>query len=146
RTMLVVREAGTLTLINSVRLGEAGLASLDALGVVKHVVRLGAFHGRDDPFYRHHYGAELWALAESAHADGREADRALDEDGELPIRGARLLRFRSAAQPEAALLLPHGGGTLVTCDAIQNWTGLDPFFAPETFAMFQAQGLIGEAN
>lgn len=46
RTMLVVREAGELTLINTVRLDPAGLRSLEALGTVKHVMRLGAFHGK----------------------------------------------------------------------------------------------------
>ena len=44
------------------------------------------------------------------------------------------------------VVLPHAGGTLVTCDAIQNWCGPDPFFAPDTFSMFRAQGLIHEAN
>src|SRR5262245_30842796 len=77
RTMLVVREAGVLTLINTVRLDPSGLEALEALGKVQHVLRLGAFHGRDDPFYRDRYGAQLWALPGSSHADGREADRLL---------------------------------------------------------------------
>jgi hypothetical protein len=146
RTMLVVREAGVLTLVNTVRLDDAGLAALEALGTVRHVIRLGAFHGRDDPFYRDRYAAELWALPGSSHADGREPEHVLDETSEPPIRAARLLKFHSARHPEAALWLPHSGGTLVTCDAIQNWSGPDPFFAPDTFAMFSAQGLIREAN
>jgi hypothetical protein len=146
RTMLVVREAAALTLVNTVRLDDAGLAALDAVGQVKHVMRLGAFHGRDDPFYRDRYAAQLWALPGSSHADGRAPDRELDETSELPIRGARLLEFQSSRHPEAALWLPHSSGTLVTCDAIQNWSGPDSFFAPDTFAMFDAQGLIREAN
>jgi hypothetical protein len=143
RTMLVLRDAKELTLINSVRLDAAGLAELDALGTVKHVIRLGAFHGRDDPFYCDHYGAALWALPGSAHGDGRDADRVLEEP--LP-HGARVFVFRSAKYPEAALRLPHGGGTLVTCDAIQNWASADRFFSPETAAVFEAQGLIAPAN
>lgn len=146
RTMLIVREAGELTLINTVRLDPAGLRSLEALGTVKHVMRLGAFHGRDDPFYRERYDALLWALPGSAHADGREADRLLSEVTELPLRSARLLEFRSAKHPEAALLLSLEGGILVTCDAIQNWSSVDAFFSAETGAMFAAQGLIREAN
>jgi hypothetical protein len=145
RTMLVVREAGDLTLINSVRLDAAGLAALELLGSVKQVIRLGAFHGRDDPFYRDRYAASLWALPGSAHADERDADRSLSE-AEAPLRGARVCVFRSAKHPEAALLLPGHGGILVTCDAIQNWARADPFFSAETAAMFEAQGLIRQAN
>ena len=73
RTMVVVRTGEALTLINTVRLDDAGLRELDALGEVRHVVRLGAFHGRDDPFYCDRYGAELWALPAAEHADGRRA-------------------------------------------------------------------------
>jgi hypothetical protein len=146
RTMLVVRAGTDLSLVNTVRLDAAGLAALDALGTVKHIIRLGAFHGRDDPFYRDHYGAELWTLPESAHGDGRGPDCVLGEDSVLPLSGARLHVFRSAKHPEAALLLPHQGGVLVTCDAIQNWSHVDPFFSAETGNMFKAQGLIREAN
>jgi len=145
RTMLVVRDAGELTLINSVRLDDVGLTALEALGTVRRVIRLGAFHGRDDPFYRDRYQAALWALPGSDHADARDADRFLSEADE-PLKGARVFVFRSAKHREAALLLPVEGGTLVTCDAIQNWATSDRFFSPETAAMFAAQGLIRPAN
>lgn len=142
RTMLVVREGARLIVVNSVRLDEEGLTALDALGDVTDIVRLGAFHGRDDPFYRDRYGARLWAVPSSAHGDGRPEDRALVAGGDLPIAGASLHVFTSAAQPEAALLLPRAGGVLVTCDAIQNWAVVDRFFSPQTGAMFQAAGFI----
>jgi hypothetical protein len=41
RTMTVVREDGALTLLNTVRLDDDGLAALDRLGQVRHVVRRG---------------------------------------------------------------------------------------------------------
>ena len=56
RNMTVIREGNDLTLINSVRLSEQGLTELDALGQVKHVIRLAGFHGMDDPFYKDRYG------------------------------------------------------------------------------------------
>ena len=62
RNMTIVREAGRLTLINSVRLDAGGLAELDALGEVVNVVRIGDMHGIDDPFYVDLYGATFWAL------------------------------------------------------------------------------------
>ncbi|WP_114287969.1 hypothetical protein [Candidatus Halocynthiibacter alkanivorans] len=48
RNMTVIRDGGALTLINTIRLDDAGLDALDALGLVRHIVKLGAYHGRDD--------------------------------------------------------------------------------------------------
>lgn len=146
RTMTVVREDGALTLVNTVRLDDAGLAALEALGRVRHVVRLGAFHGRDDPFYCDRYGAALWALPTATHADGRATDRALAPDAPLMLADAAAFEFTSSRFPEAALLLAREGGILVTCDAIQNWTAVDRFFSPQCGALFAAQGMIRPAN
>ena len=146
RTMTVVCEDGALTLINTVRLDDAGLAALAALGDVRHVVRLGAFHGRDDPFYCDRYGATLWALPAATHADGRATDRTLAPGGPFPVSDGAVFEFTSARLPEAAVLLAREGGILITCDAIQNWTHVDRFFSPQCGAMFEAQGLIRPAN
>jgi hypothetical protein len=144
--MTVLRQGRDLTLVNTVRLTEKGLRQLDSLGQVRHIVRLGAFHGRDDPFYRDHYGATLWALPEAEVADGRPADRALAAGGPFPAHRGIVFVFTTARFPEAAVLLPREGGILITCDAVQNWTHVDAFFSGETGALFVAQGLIGAAN
>jgi hypothetical protein len=146
RTMVVLREAGALTLLNTVRLDDEGLRDLDALGEVRHVVRLGAFHGRDDPFYCDRYGAVLWALPAAVHADGRAAERVLAPGGPFPARDGEVFVFDSARFPEAAVLLAREGGILITCDAIQNWTRVDRFFSPACGELFTAQGLIRAAN
>lgn len=146
RTMTIVRQGDELTLLNTVRLGEEGLRQLEQLGRVREIVRLGAFHGRDDPFYRDRYGATLWTLPNVETADGRPADRALVPGEPLPLRDGKLFVFTSARFAEAAMLLERDGGTLITCDAIQNWSRVDRFFSEETGSMFAAQGLIREAN
>ncbi len=145
RTMTIVRKAGELTLLNTVRLDDAGLRSLDALGRVRHVVRLGAFHGRDDGFFRERYGATSWALPGSMMPDGAVLDRELVEGPLSPIDGSVFV-FTSARWPEAAVLIPRDGGVLITCDAVQNWTHVDPFFSGETGKLFVDQGLIGAVN
>lgn len=145
RTMTVLREGGELTLVNTVRLTEPGLAELDALGRVRDVVRIGAFHGRDDPFYRDRYGARVWALPGVACEDGRPADATLDPDRSL-ARGGEVFVFSSAAFPEAAILLPQDGGILLTCDAVQNLPHVDSFFSKATGDAFLAQGRIRAAN
>lgn len=146
RTMVVLREGDELTLVNTVRLDDAGLRELDALGRVRHVVRLGAFHGRDDPFYCDRYDAALWALPDALHADGRATTHVLRDGGRFPAMAGEPLVFASARFPEAAVVLPRDGGVLLTCDAIQNWTHVDRFFSAATGELFTAQGLIAPAN
>ena len=93
RNMTVVRDGERLIIINSVRLSDEGLAQLDRLGKVTDVVRLGALHGRDDPFYVERYDAEYWALPDTVHESGLQASRALTADGPLPISDASLFEF-----------------------------------------------------
>lgn len=120
RNMAIVRDGRELTLFNAVRLDEAGEAALTALGEVKHVVKLGAFHGIDDPYYVDRFAPTLWAAADATHKRELTTDRVLEEGGDAPVPGATVFRFKCAASPELALRLPVGGGTLLTCDAITN--------------------------
>lgn len=110
RNMAIVRRGDELVAINSVRLTDDGEAQLAKLGKVKHVVRIGAFHGMDDPYFVDRYGATLWGPKGKALSN---ADKPLDGD---------VIHFEKAAHPEAAILLPQDGGTLITCDSYQNWT------------------------
>jgi len=123
RTMTVVRHDGDLTLINAVRLGDEGLAALTALGTIRNVVKIGV-HGMDDAFYVGEHGATPWALAGAEYAPGGTPAQPLTPDS-LPIPGAQFFAFELTNKPESALLLPHGGGVLVTCDAVQNWEHTD---------------------
>ncbi|MFT7520969.1 MAG: hypothetical protein ACI9MC_003120 [Kiritimatiellia bacterium] len=120
RNMTIVRHPGGLALFNTVRMNEAGLAALDALGEVTDVVRLGAFHGRDDAFYVERYGARMWAPEGCSE---RLSPTALNEDSDLPIEGAQVFVFHSATKPEAIVRLPDHGGVLIPCDSLQNWLG-----------------------
>lgn len=136
RRMTIVRQGERLVLVNSVRLDEAGLAALDKLGKVTDVLRLAAFHGMDDPFYRERYGAKVWAVAGQRYTAGfdtgadkvyLEPDRFMDRTTELPLPDARLLVIDSTP-PEANLLLAREGGVLVSGDSLQNWAGPDEYF------------------
>jgi hypothetical protein len=139
RNMSVVRDGDGLVLINSVRLDEAGLAALDAIGRVKHVVRLAGFHGMDDPFYKDRYGATVWAVAGQFYARGFgveppakpvfSADVMMDETTALPVAGARLYRFASAKVGEALLVLERDGGVIVSGDCLQNISDGDEYYS-----------------
>lgn len=121
RNMTVVRQGDELSLINSVRLTPEGEAELAKLGKVKHLLRIGAFHGADDPYYVDRYKPVLWAPPRTRH---QSPDLKTDQElvpGQSPIAGATVFAFDQAKRAEVALVLDHDGGVLVTCDAFQHW-------------------------
>jgi hypothetical protein len=145
RNMTVVRDGERLIIINSVRLGDEGLAELDKLGKVTDVVRLGSLHGRDDPFYVNHYGAEYWVMPGMEHETGLKATQTLAE-GSLPISDASLFEFKTTSLPEGILRLDREGGILVACDALQNWLTPDEFFSDSSRELMQKMGFFTPAN
>lgn len=155
RNMTVVREGDALVLVNSVRLDDAGLAALEALGRPAHVIRLAAFHGLDDRFYQTKYGAKVWAVEGSLYLPGFETDPSkayftpdhlMRADTALPIAGAELIRIASAKPPEGLLLLPREGGILISGDVLQNWAAPDAYFSFLGRVMMRAMGFIKPYN
>lgn len=128
RNMIVIRDGDDLTLVNTVRLDEAGLAQLDSLGTVRHLVKLGAFHGRDDAFYLNRYKVPLWAPSGMTYTRGEKTDRTLEPGMPGPSPDSSAFVFDTPKLPEAALLLKRHGGILITCDSLQNMTGPDEYF------------------
>ena len=121
RTMTVVRQGGELTLISPVRLDDPGLAALEALGNVRHVMRLGAFHGLDDAFYTERYGAEFWSFPGGTTYTTPAITHEMEENGALPFADATLFQFNGINEPEGAICLHRGAGILITVDAIQSY-------------------------
>jgi len=129
RNMAIVRDKGELTLINPVRMDEAGLAELDKLGKVAHVMRLVPSHGMDDPFYVDRYDAEFWSLEDGTIYNEPKITQPLIEGGALPFSNAKLFVFKHLHQSEAAIFLQpspqkEGGrdkGLLLTGDAVQSY-------------------------
>ena len=145
RNMTVIPDDDGLVLINTVRLNEAGLAALDALGPVRHILRIGGWHGSDDAFYKDRYGCPVSAVKGQRYFPGTDphkgqtyfqADHLLDEGSKLPIEGASLYVVHSDP-PEAILRIPAQGGTLITADALVHW--------PRTDKRFNLFGRIGMA-
>lgn len=137
RNMTIVREGDRLVLLNTVRLNEAGLRALDALGKVTDVVRLAANHGMDDPFYKDRYGAKVWVVRGQRYTAGFDTnspqtyftpDVEMDTATTLPLLGARLYIIDSKP-PEGLLHLERHNGTLVAGDCLQHWQKTDPYFS-----------------
>jgi len=121
RNMVVVKNGNELTLINSVRLNEEGQAALDALGTVKHVMKIG-FHGMDDAYYLDRYKAKYWHFDKDQLKNKSE----VFHDGlELPFPNSKLFLFKQTIKPEAAILIEREGGLLITCDSVQHWVPKD---------------------
>lgn len=132
RNMIILRDNNSLSLINTVRLDEKGLEALDNLGDVKHVINIGAFHGRDNAFYVDKYQAKLWTLEN------------LKE--QIPFPDCSLFIFETSRYPEGILHLAREEGILITCDSIKNWLAADKFFSDATAKMYEAQGFFGPAS
>jgi len=145
--MVIVRNGSVLTLVNTLRLNEEGLKELDKLGRVTQVIRLGAFHDRNDVFYLDLYKAKLWALKGMVHKDNRQADFIIGETTDIvPFPDASFFKFETALLPEAILHIVRLGGILITCDSIKNWTKVDEYFSKKTGKEFLDQGLIKPVN
>jgi hypothetical protein len=154
RNMTVFREGTRLVLVNSVRLGEAGLAELDALGTVTDVIRLAAFHGADDAFYKERYGAKIWAIQGQRYTAGfdheaadtyLEPDLEIDASTPLPLAGASVYLF-GTRPPEALLVLEREGGLVVAGDSLQNMAAVDSYFNWFGALMMKRLGFIVPHN
>jgi hypothetical protein len=154
RNMTVIEDEGRLVLVNSMRLDEAGLRALDALGRVTDVIRIGANHGMDDPFYRERYGARVWAVKGQRYTSGFdtksenvyfEPDEEIDETTPLPIAGARVYVIASAP-PEGLLLLRREGGVCIAADCLQHWHDVDDHFNWLGGALMRMFGFIKPFN
>lgn len=147
RNMVIIRNGSELTLVNTVRLNEEGFKKLNLLGNVTHIVRIGAFHGRDDAFYRNQYpAAQLWTLKGMTYERGLKSDRDLTPEGAMPFPGCSLFIFETSILPEGVLHIDREGGVLISCDGIQNITSTDAFYSPETARSFHDQGLVKPAD
>ncbi|HWN69816.1 MAG TPA: hypothetical protein VNM90_19375 [Haliangium sp.] len=146
RNMTIVRDQGQLTLINAVRLDDAGLAALDRLGKVTNVIKLGSMHGLDDAFYVDRYGAKLWALPGLTHESGLATDIELVPGGPMPFSGCSLFAFETSSRPEGILRLDRAGGILIAVDALQNWHGPDRFFDETSSKLMAQYGFFQPAN
>lgn len=132
RNMYIVREAGALTLINTLRLDAESLKKLDALGDVKHVIKLGDFHGRDDAFYLNRYDAQFWAIPGMTFTRGEQISRPLVGGQHGPINESTAFIFDTPDFIEAALYLNQHGGILFTCDSLQTTREPDKYFNEAT--------------
>ena len=120
RNMTIVRDDGALTLINAVRLDDAG--------------------------YVDRYGARLWALPGLTHESGLPTDVELVPGGPMPFSGCSLFTFETSARPEGILHLDRAGGILIAVDALQNWHGPDRFFDDSSAKLMGQYGFFQPAN
>lgn len=121
RNMAIVRQGDELSLINPIRVSREVELQIEALGSIKHIVRLGAFHGIDDPYYSEKYSASMWAQSGGSTYTVPKIDNEISAGCQLPFLNAEIIEFNGSMQSECVLLLKVGKGLLLTCDAIQNY-------------------------
>lgn len=160
RSMAIVKNPshGALTLINSIRLSETGLAELEQLGTVTNVIRIAGFHGRDDGFYRGRYGAKIYAIKGQVYKRKLDQKKINPEDGymlpdvwlneysELPLDAASFKLFHSCDPPEAIIVLSRDGGILIAGDSLQNTAEPDEFVNLPARLMMKKMGFYKPHN
>lgn len=155
RTMTIVRSKNSeggydLTLINALRLNDKALAQLSELGEVKHIVRLGSFHGVDDAFYVQHYAAKYWVVDGMKSAPGLAIEPEILSDTNLPFTNSRLFSFHGLTYPEAIIILSANdkrAGVAITTDAVQNHRSIfDINNSPLVSLAIWRIGLAGKAR
>jgi len=144
--MTIVRDGNKLSLINTVRLNDKGIDTLDAIGKVENVIRIGAFHGRHDAFYLDRYKAKFWALKGMKHDNNKITEIELVPNGRMPFPACALFMFETSIYPEGILHIAREGGILISCDSIKNWIAPDNFFSLETAILHKKQGFFGTAT
>jgi hypothetical protein len=133
RNMIILEEAGQLTLINPVRMNDDGLAELDKLGQVTRIMRLGDFHGLDDAFYLERYQCEFWAQAGQTTYPLPKPTHLISAETKSPISNSAFFVFNTSLYPEAALLL-NDHKLLITTDSVQYHADWSYFTAFTKFA------------
>lgn len=156
RNMTVIREGETLTLVNTVKLNDKGLKKLDSLGKVVRVIRLAAFHGMDDGFYKERYNAEVLSV-DAPYSKGVELNPTEDKiyfqpssvlknGNELPIVGTKIIEITSSHPNELLLYLKANNGTIISGDCLQNWQKTDKHFNFLGKLLMKVMGFIKPYN
>jgi hypothetical protein len=120
RNMVAVLTAEGWVLLNPVRLNQQAETELLARAPIKHALRLGTFHGRDDAYYVDRFGAQFWGVPGKSTYPEPRFNHEISEDGPLPIPGAKAVIFKNGLLAECAVYLPQQR-LLVTCDSVQNY-------------------------
>ena len=118
RNMVILKNENELTLVNPVRMTDDGLSKLDKLGNVKHILRLGDFHGLDDTFYLDRYKCEFWAQDGQDTYSTPVPTRIITSSTASPFANSEFFIFETAKYPESALLL-KSHKLLITTDSVQ---------------------------
>ena len=159
RNMVVLRQnKDELILVNSLRLDEHGLQALDALGTVQHVIRLGAFHGSDDAFYKERYpSATVWAIEGMTYFPGFDtksqtiyfqADKIMNSTTkDFPVVKSSLIVIESKPPKDGILVLERPEGKVfITGDSLQNFETCDEYFNCLARISMKPMGFICPCN
>lgn len=125
-TMTIARDdSGDLTLFNAFRVPEDVENQILALGQLRHVVKLGQFHGAADAYYCRSpkfSSPDYWAAPGATLSPGLDVTRELKPGGPLPIEGAQLYNLDGLPFVENVITVPVPGrrNALIACDALMH--------------------------
>lgn len=128
-TMTIYRASnGELTLFNAFRVPPSVEEKILELGVVKHIVKLGQFHGAGDAYYLKapkFDSPTYWVHPGAAIAEGLPGAQVLGENG-VPVDKA-VVSTLEGPYNESVMTVPlnSGDNLLVTADALVHFSDTD---------------------
>lgn len=125
RTMTVVRHGGEIAIFNSIRVDDATVAAIRALGKVAHVVKLGG-HNRDDAWWLAAApGAAYWTHPGFVSRRPSVVSTHTLADGATgPFPNMTTYVIPDLKLAESYCVVDGAGarpGLLIVCDALQSW-------------------------
>lgn len=124
-TVYLCPATGEVTLFNALRVPSPVEDAILALGPVRHVVKLGQFHGAADAYYVRNpkFGSpRYWGAAGMTTAPGLAFTDTLAPGGNAPVAGADVVAVDSMPYPECVILAPVPGRprALIVCDTLSH--------------------------
>lgn len=130
-TVYLCPSSGEVTIFNALRMPEVVEDAIIALGPVKHVVKLGQFHGSADAYYVKNpkFGSpRYWGVKGMTTAEGLDFSDTLGP-GNAPIAGSEVVIIDGMPYPESVILVPVPGRprALIVCDALSHISSFSLF-------------------
>ena len=120
RNMHIIKCQEGVILVNPVRVHEKTIESIQKIGSIKHIYKIGQFHNVDIPYYMDTFKPRLWKLKNDPSIPNYPADELIESDQELPPCHSKLRIIKGLKVAEAVIVHPDQGGTLISCDAFVN--------------------------
>jgi hypothetical protein len=125
RNMTVLKDGGSIVLINPIRLDQKTELEILKVGKISHILKIGSLHSVDIPYYMDKFSPKLWSLKNDKSLPDFPADHFLSHNLTLPFLDLKVHVFEGSKVPESLIYSPDNGGVFFSCDSLVNMSSED---------------------